>query len=228
MDRASNYHLLLPANYKERGFETLKPFNFKSIIWTPPKVNYKIDELLLPSNVPSSSNFSPDDVKKLQSIYLNYKEKEQHNFGDKPVYEKILISRSRSKTRKILNESDLVNSLSQLGFKVLCLEDFSLWEQVHIFNNAKIVIGTHGAGLANILFMRPGTAVYELFPRSTYNGSLRPNYYRIASILGLHYYYQFCESVSKEGETNPYNDNLNVDMDEFFTNVDSIIKKAAL
>lgn len=61
----------------------------------------------------------------------------------------------------------------------------SLLEQIQLFANAEIVIGPHGAGMANILFCDPGTKVVELFSRDMRNYCML----NIAEIVGLDYWY---------------------------------------
>ncbi len=51
------------------------------------------------------------------------------------------------------------------GLKVLCLEDLSVSQQVNLFNNADCVIGTHGAGLANLVFSRSSAHIIEIVDR---------------------------------------------------------------
>ena len=38
--------------------------------------------------------------------------------------------------------------------------------QISVFHTATLVSGVHGAGLTNIVFMRPGAAVLELMPQA--------------------------------------------------------------
>ena len=40
------------------------------------------------------------------------------------------------------------------GFKSIRLSDYSFFQQALIFNNAKSIIGLHGAGSSNILFAK--------------------------------------------------------------------------
>ena len=48
------------------------------------------------------------------------------------------------------------------GFEELQMEKFSVLEQTFLFNNADIIVGTHGAGLTNILFCKNGATVIEV------------------------------------------------------------------
>jgi hypothetical protein len=44
------------------------------------------------------------------------------------------------------------------------LDDQSIFNQVNIFSNTKILVGQHGAGLVNMLWMPAGSIVVELIP----------------------------------------------------------------
>lgn len=69
--------------------------------------------------------------------------------------------------RGIANEDDIVSALERDGASVdrVSLEGRSLAEQISIFHHAKIVIGQHGAGLANLVWTQPGRArLIELVP----------------------------------------------------------------
>lgn len=81
-------------------------------------------------------------------------------------FEKIYIDRNdfdtkRLSSRGILNEQELRLFLKSLGFKFVKLNEMSFLEQINIFNNAKIIIGLHGAAFANLSFCKPKTRVIE-------------------------------------------------------------------
>lgn len=50
------------------------------------------------------------------------------------------------------------------GLVVAELESMTFAEQVHLFRGARAIIGIHGAGLANMVFCRPGTTLIEVDP----------------------------------------------------------------
>lgn len=66
------------------------------------------------------------------------------------------------------------------------LENRSLQEQVKLFDQAILVVAQHGAGLANMAWMRSGSYVIEL--RSDL---LRLHYKRLANFLSLNYFLYF-------------------------------------
>ena len=75
------------------------------------------------------------------------------------------------------------------------LEKLPWIEQVNIFRNVKYVVANHGAGLTNILFMNKGASVLEL----RNNKDKRNNgFFKLSSVVGVNYYYQLCEMVTKE------------------------------
>jgi len=69
--------------------------------------------------------------------------------------------------RIIYNHDQLKNKLSKIyksEFKNIILEELTIYEQFNIFNNAKIIIGQHGAGLSNIFFCKDNTTIIEISP----------------------------------------------------------------
>lgn len=97
---------------------------------------------------------------------------------------RIYVSRANASHRRVLNEEDLVETLSKSGFEILKPESLPLGEQVAAFRDADVIVAPHGGGLANLVFASPGAKVVELFPKI--NVDL---YYRVAKSVGLNYYY---------------------------------------
>ncbi len=99
------------------------------------------------------------------------------------ITRKLYISRSRCRTRNVMNEGELRSFLEQRGFLTVWLEDYSFKEQVSLMASAKVVVAPHGAGLAGMVFCRPGTPVIECF-RCEYVNTL---YFRLARLCGHPY-----------------------------------------
>lgn len=98
--------------------------------------------------------------------------------------QRIYITRSRAKTRRVLNEKALVSTLESLGFNIYELEHLAPEEQVCLFRDAECVVAPHGAGLANLLFSS-STEVLELFG----SRHVVPHYYLLSKSLGHSYRY---------------------------------------
>ena len=69
------------------------------------------------------------------------------------------------------------------GFRVIQASKLSLREQIRLFSRATILVSAHGAGLANLLFMKRNSIVIEMHCNDMVNWSLR----RLASSVGLRY-----------------------------------------
>jgi capsular polysaccharide biosynthesis protein len=78
--------------------------------------------------------------------------------------EKLYVSRNDANVRRVLNEASVISELETLGFMTVTPGALSFQEQVEVFSNARIVVGLHGAGLANIAFARRNATLIEIVP----------------------------------------------------------------
>ena len=78
--------------------------------------------------------------------------------------ERVYISRSDARIRRIVNEPELIDALRGLDFDIVVPGSLGFLDQVSRFTKAEIIIGLHGAGMANIAFAAPGTRVLEILP----------------------------------------------------------------
>ena len=139
---------------------------------------------------------------------------QEHRIRDR-TGELLYVSRNESSMRRILNEDDLLPGLRDMGFKIILPGTLSLTEQIEAFRNARVVLAPHGAGLTNILFCRPNTALIEIFPEDGVHGSA---FLRIASQLNFNYYYAVGEKVeNRQSMKNPNNADLILDQISFFS-----------
>ncbi|MGB3401079.1 MAG: tetratricopeptide repeat protein [Microcoleaceae cyanobacterium] len=98
--------------------------------------------------------------------------------------QRIYISRAHARHRRVLNETEVMEKLSQYGFVSIQLETLSFTEQVALFSQAEAIIAPHGSGLTNIMFCHPSAKVAE-FVSPHYN---RHYYWVISQYLGLQHY----------------------------------------
>eukprot|EP00168_Porphyra_purpurea_P013037 TRINITY_DN3517_c0_g1_i1.p2 TRINITY_DN3517_c0_g1~~TRINITY_DN3517_c0_g1_i1.p2 ORF type:complete len:441 (-),score=172.96 TRINITY_DN3517_c0_g1_i1:82-1404(-) len=68
-----------------------------------------------------------------------------------------------------------------LAAEVVFFENASFHEQVSMMQETNVVVASHGAGVANLLFLRPGSTVLEVFPF----GYTPPSFAELAAQLGL-------------------------------------------
>ena len=82
-----------------------------------------------------------------------------------------LVYIQRNRTRQIVNEKDVLDTLSKemgLEVKVIRLENLKAVSQVKLFSEADIAFGVHGAGFVNIVWMMPYSGLFEI---------INPHYY---------------------------------------------------
>lgn len=188
----SNIKLVISNNLPSYGKSILNYFNFKEIIYYTDGV-FNCQELIY-----VDIGIESDDYKDCWSCYLPTKLaldslynrfiKPKETYKEHVVY----ISRSESNIRNVKNEDLLLNKV----LKPLYGDDLVIFDnnflqncnnkfksQIELFNNAKLVIGAHGAGLTNLIFCRENTPVLEFL--------LKPNCNRcfeyLAKYRGLNY-----------------------------------------
>lgn len=97
--------------------------------------------------------------------------------------DKLYIARGDAQRRRILGERDLMTRLEKRGFLCVTPGALPVRDQAALFARARLVVGPHGAGLANCAFMAPGGAVVEL----THTGRVVGTYHELAGAAGLGY-----------------------------------------
>jgi hypothetical protein len=75
---------------------------------------------------------------------------------------RLYLSRRDSTNRRIVNETDVIQLARLVGYEVCEVSSLGVMEQIGLFRSASHIIAPHGAGLANLVFCRPGTLVCEL------------------------------------------------------------------
>ena len=65
---------------------------------------------------------------------------------------------------QIINDEEVFQYLKSKGFSKYKVGQLSFKNQIHLFHNAKIIIGPHGAAFANLAFCKPQTKVIEFKP----------------------------------------------------------------
>ncbi|MCX6960709.1 MAG: glycosyltransferase family 61 protein [Verrucomicrobia bacterium] len=104
---------------------------------------------------------------------------------------KILITR-KGKTRGIVNFPELIRALESRGWNSFDLEELSFQDQINLFHNADSIIAEHGAALANLVWVRPGTRVLELCADNFLNGC----YEAISLSVGVDHHFEIFKADS--------------------------------
>lgn len=122
----------------------------------------------------------------------------------------LFFSRGDAKLRRLLNEAELEAIAARHGFQRFVAASGDHAEQVRRFGNADVIVAVHGAGLANLLFARPGTAVIELFPEDF----VKSTYLWLCNRLGLRH-------TPVIGSRGNYNQDFRVDPALFSARLDA-------
>jgi hypothetical protein len=79
---------------------------------------------------------------------------------------RFVVSRGKTRSRRVVNEAELLARLEPFGFRAVYLEDLSLVEQITLFTRAEAIVASTGAGLVNLVHARPGVPVAILMPEA--------------------------------------------------------------
>lgn len=208
--------LLLPERYRRLEYvrSSLKAFRVAGVEYVSEGEVVFPRRLFMPTHVAPSGNYAEEIIRGLSDLLVGfYGEGRGSDFG-----ERIYLSRGRAPKRKVTNEEELSGALREFGFRVVRFEEHPFEDQVRIAAGARHLVSNHGAGLTNMMFMKPGGRVFEL--RRT-DESERNWFFNLASASGLDYFYQLCDP-ERPGE-DPHTANLVVDPKLFRENIESML-----
>jgi hypothetical protein len=173
--------------------------------------------LLIPCRDWTSSFYMPDllMVRDYFLSRLNFIEEQSLK------YDYLYVSRKKAKRRRVLNEEQIETYLINYGFKIICLEDYTFMEQVSLMKHCKVLISSHGAGLANINFLSEGSLLVELTPKLNNYRRLRIPFWRMSRLLGIEYFSLFCDT--NKNITNLYDSDIKVDEIELSKVIEALI-----
>lgn len=69
---------------------------------------------------------------------------------------RIFLSRRKASGRRPFNEAEVFEVLERYGFVTMFPEDYSIAEQISMFNQADFIAGGSGGAFTNVLFCKPG------------------------------------------------------------------------
>lgn len=127
------------------------------------------------------------NITRLEDATMDGKRTEE----EKEKKDEYIVVFSRSMTRLILNEAELILVLAQefqMRVVTVSLEDQSFPSIVQVISGASILVSMHGAQLVASLFLPRGAAVVELFPYAVNPEQYTP-YKTLASLPGMDLHY---------------------------------------
>jgi hypothetical protein len=143
--------------------------------------SYRVNRLMVPTLTAPRGHISNDALLWLRSkfvvqINLSKSSKEQ-------LSERIYVSRDDALVRKVVNSKEVDALMSEFGFRKVVMSGMTVSEQAIIFSSASVIVGLHGAALANVAFCRRGATLLEIFM----DGWFTKAYFNIARQLEMSY-----------------------------------------
>ena len=138
-----------------------------------------------------------------------------------PRTRRIYISRADAGKRRVTNEAALRAILDHHGFEIVRLRELTFRSQAELFHSADVVIGAHGAGLANAIFCQPGATLVELLP----SPQVPPHvFFALAGAARLAYWYLFgSPSAAASVGADPVHLDFEVDPDELARTISAVL-----
>lgn len=162
----------------------------------------------------SGASLAPADRR-----WVRDKMKSNLQYSEVDCSKRIFISRQGQQRRRIENYDAVMTALEPYGFEAIRPEEFTLEEQIQIFDQATMIVGPFGAGLTGALFAESGTLI-EIKPADTEHTV----YYILATEAGLNYDFVM-GSPRKNKQTNIKKDSdIRVNTNDLISTVENSIK----
>lgn len=183
-------------------------------IWAADNICVEADITIAPSFPGVRRNYPPWVPDFLKSLFQT-----QNTTADRYLY-----LRRRSAHRNLQNEEYILGAVRDAGFEIIDLDNIS--DPQKLFSEARLVIGAHDAGLANLAFCQPNTSVLEFLPTD----HIFPYYYTLAESGRLRYSYLVGQSAANRppGSWGPSQVDFSLDEREFNDAFHQILTEAPI
>ena len=191
-DELQHATLLLPHGFRELEFVrcSLEALNISRIEYLPSDTVVTCPQMFLPKHTAASGDFNEPVVAKLRETFRRHFDLRRSG-PDHRIY----VSRERATKRRVINEQEVRDVLEEYDFEFIHAEDLTFSEQVEKFASARYLIGAHGAGLTNMLFMPDDGRILEF---RKVGDNINNCYFNMSSALGIAFYYQLCTSPQNQ------------------------------
>ena len=157
----------------------VKDYPQAAVVYIGKHEKWQVEEFVLPSFLANAqSGYLPPQA----ADWLRAKVWRGYGVQQAGRKRRIYISRANAKTRRVLNEQELLPALERYGFEVVRAEELTYQQQVQLFFEAEAVVAPHGAGLTNLLFAEQ-CQVLEFHPANL----IKTHYFLLCKALGFRY-----------------------------------------
>jgi capsular polysaccharide biosynthesis protein len=204
-DKADSLTLILNIHSPSFIKQYVSLFGFKEIVYTEDDKIAKAEKIIF-TTFTSRGLAMYEPIFRNMVLWLFHKNGIQQNTNPQ---KNIFITRKNAKYRRLLNEEEVITYLKSIGFEIVTLEDMTVKEQMQLFADSKCVIGTQGAGMANMIYSTHGkiliTIIHEEHPDDAY--------YNETNINNTPCYFFQCKGAGNFDYKN--NDDISANMDKF-------------
>lgn len=175
------YILLLDYNLPKQFYEILKLY---STIQYDMKILNRFEAFFCPKMIfctdfwtsLDNTRFQPNILKEFFvdsfSVSLVKEKLSKNLFSTVVPIKKVYLERQTTQARSLNNALEVRDFLQQEGFDIINPSLLTFEEQIRLFSEVKIIIGTSGAAFSNIIFMQPKTYAVIFSP-----STIGSNYY---------------------------------------------------
>jgi capsular polysaccharide biosynthesis protein len=199
--------VIIPAEFSNYRYieDSLKLLNV-SYLLLPQKGICIINRLLLPKLGASGCQ---------DPFYFPLVQKQLKTFTNRTNKKKLFISRQKATTRNIVSSREIEKIMNRKGIEIVYPEMLTFKQQIDLFSSASHLIGVHGAGLTNMIFMNSGSRVLEIRRN---DDVINFCYYFLAGTCHLKYYYFMGQSAGVSDSVQ--GDNILMDLNNFRQTLD--------
>ena len=148
----SSLPILIDARAQREPFLThIRSFGISDsrMVWTGCDYDYEVKDAFLVT-LPSQNDYHPEVLRSLSDRLIASAGANRRGHRRRRLW----ISREQfdAPKRRVANIAELEHVLVGAGLERVSLERMSASEQIEMFADAELVVGVHGAGLANMIF----------------------------------------------------------------------------
>lgn len=131
------------------------------------------------------------------------------NYSNNKYPKRLYVKRGQVDHREVINDHEVIEYLESIGFEALTMDGRATKEEAEIFYSADVIISVCGSALTNLLFIREGITVIEIFPY----GYLDGHFYALANYSQAKYFYIIGEKIP-HNSTIPHLSNVKVNINK--------------